>query len=655
MVLYSEDPHTYNAPLPYICLAHNLRFPSPYSNHVISSDVVSRAFVQKDDSTTVLRTTKLILKRGKVPAWAPPMIQKIGTSWVLEETEVDLERFDSVATTVQTPVKQLRTKSRNLDHKTILEVCEWQTFQADKTDSTRTESTTLSRVTSEFGFWPLRNRIEKFGLSRIPKAIDKSRSGIELVATLLMQPSTSSRLLNSGPLKPFAFNPVPSPLALAVRAKLDEARAALHIEDRFEQTPGTKRDELEEPGRIWRERWRAAAKRGITRFKDRFSVMVVVVTYSPLRPFEFDSGLPSSRADLSLGKRTRAICATDDHSTMDPSLSPEKARLMAEARMKAKAAIQERDRQARQAQQQLFNSNGKRPLQAIPADSTSPTNPNKRTVSSSSRAQPPGPATKALQDVLRGNSGAQSKDQQHFQGPDKNAPLKNMIGTYVEYDLATLKNSKGGFLLDSEEDDPRRIRERQQQELLAQKRRENAQKQGVWNQPGTSNLPNVDQTIRQFFGMFVCTKCKTDRPDEYSLLTKTECKEDYLLTESELRDEDLLPHMLKPNPHRPTYSNMMLFLRCQVESFAFSDKKWGSPENLDAEFERRQSVKQDKKNKKFTQKLAELRTRTRTNVWHKRKEGEHQHVFGHAMVVNEKGDQVQRCEECGFEVEVEVF
>ncbi|KAM0792839.1 hypothetical protein ACM66B_002605 [Microbotryomycetes sp. NB124-2] len=352
---------------------------------------------------------------------------------------------------------------------------------------------------------------------------------------------------------------------------------------------------------------------------------------------------------------------------MDPSLSPEKARLMAEARLKAKEAIQARDRQARQQQQQQqhqLNNNGKRPLQTIPADSTSPTNPNKRTVSSSSST---GPATRALHDVLRGNLGVQSKDQQHFQGPDKNAPLKNMIGTYVEYDLATLKNSKGGFLLDNEEDDPRRIRERQQQELLAQKRRENAQKQGVWNQPGMSvdsslnpkcrhcGSADVDQTIRQYFGMFVCTKCKTERPDEYSLLTKTECKEDYLLTESEMKDEDLLPHMLKPNPHRPTYSNMMLFLRCQVESFAFSDKKWGSPENLDAEFERRQSMKQDKKNKKFTQKLQELRTKTRTNVWHKRKEGEHQHVFGQAMVANERGDQVQRCEECGFEVEVEVF
>jgi DNA-repair protein complementing XP-A cells len=116
-----------------------------------------------------------------------------------------------------------------------------------------------------------------------------------------------------------------------------------------------------------------------------------------------------------------------------------------------------------------------------------------------------------------------------------------------------------------------------------------------------------------------------------------------------LKDDELLPHLLKPNPHRPTYSNMMLFLRLQVEAYAFSEAKWGSPEALDAEFERREEEKRIKKGKKFDKQLKELRKKTKTNVWHKRVEGEHKHVFG------EGGGDVQRCEECGFEVEVEVF
>ncbi|RUP49386.1 XPA protein C-terminus-domain-containing protein [Jimgerdemannia flammicorona] len=111
---------------------------------------------------------------------------------------------------------------------------------------------------------------------------------------------------------------------------------------------------------------------------------------------------------------------------------------------------------------------------------------------------------------------------------------------------------------------------------------------------------------------------------------------DYLLTDSELRDPELLPHLSKPNPHKATWNNMMLYVRqmvcdiaflvminrmatmqltdiyvciyivlsnaLQVEEYAF--KKWGSAEGLDAEYERRQSEKKRKKEVEFKKKLA---------------------------------------------------
>jgi DNA-repair protein complementing XP-A cells len=52
------------------------------------------------------------------------------------------------------------------------------------------------------------------------------------------------------------------------------------------------------------------------------------------------------------------------------------------------------------------------------------------------------------------------------------------------YDLATLKNSKGGFLVENEESDPRKVRERQLAEDLAKKRMQNARKQGMLHDPG---------------------------------------------------------------------------------------------------------------------------------------------------------------------------
>lgn len=37
------------------------------------------------------------------------------------------------------------------------------------------------------------------------------------------------------------------------------------------------------------------------------------------------------------------------------------------------------------------------------------------------------------------------------------------------------------------------------------------------------------------FGVSVCATCKRSNEDKYSLLTKGECKEDYLLTDGESR------------------------------------------------------------------------------------------------------------------------
>ncbi len=113
-----------------------------------------------------------------------------------------------------------------------------------------------------------------------------------------------------------------------------------------------------------------------------------------------------------------------------------------------------------------------------------------------------------------------------------------------------------------------------------------------------------------------------------------------------------MPHLLKANPHKSTYANMMLFLRYQVEEFAW--KKWGSPEALDAEYERRMSLKSKKKNKKFEDSLKELRRRTRETVWQRRKDQEHKHVFG-VTEKNPDGMGIQVCHECGFTIEVEEF
>lgn len=136
------------------------------------------------------------------------------------------------------------------------------------------------------------------------------------------------------------------------------------------------------------------------------------------------------------------------------------------------------------------------------------------------------------------------------------------------------------------------------------------------------------------------------------------------MTDPELRDPELLPHLLKANPHKSTYSNMMLFLRCQVEEYAYSAAKWGSEQGLDQEFERREEEKSRKRGKKFQDSLKELRKRTRDNVWQRRRDEEHRHEWvdleegegedGDAAG-QDSGVKKQVCNGCGSVIEVEVF
>ncbi|KAI1374790.1 DNA repair protein [Hypoxylon crocopeplum] len=285
---------------------------------------------------------------------------------------------------------------------------------------------------------------------------------------------------------------------------------------------------------------------------------------------------------------------------------------------------------------------------------------------------------------------------------------------FVDYDFGKMTDTKGGFL--SAEDDPwnkamsgsaatgngktggpgegqeerpkgMTVQEWERLQLLRKLQR---QKAGPF-EPGLSVLRDekerkkcrecrsleIDFVWEEVFGCAVCGSCKEKHPEKYSLLTKTECREDYLLTEPELRDEELLPHLSKPNPHKSHWHDMMLFLRYQIEEYVFSDKKWGSADALDAEFERREAEKKKRKEAKFKEKLLDLKKRTRTDAYRRQRGklggadgggggsgsgkkaqfgdavgsgGKHVHEWGR-VIENEDGATVKTCSTCGMEVE----
>ena len=173
----------------------------------------------------------------------------------------------------------------------------------------------------------------------------------------------------------------------------------------------------------------------------------------------------------------------------------------------------------------------------------------------------------------------------------------------------------------------------------------------------------IDWSWDELLHTQVCNTCKEKFPDKYSLLTKTEAKEDYLLTDPELKDEALLPRLEKPNPHKSNWHPMNLYLRYQIEEYAFSDQKWGSPEALDEEFERRLKETKERKEKKFKNKLQELKKRTRVDAYKRGRaggggefgdvigNGRHEHEWGRSVEDPETGMMKKSCVECGMEVE----
>jgi DNA-repair protein complementing XP-A cells len=137
-------------------------------------------------------------------------------------------------------------------------------------------------------------------------------------------------------------------------------------------------------------------------------------------------------------------------------------------------------------------------------------------------------------------------------------PAKN-LGKYIDYDFSTMVDTKGGFLSATDDPDNKALHagsrvedpaegkpagmtmEEWERHQLLQKLR--ATRSGPF-EPGLSVLDEegsrktcrecggleVDWIWIDIFGCAVCKKCKEKFPEKYSLLTKTEAREDYLLT-----------------------------------------------------------------------------------------------------------------------------
>lgn len=140
---------------------------------------------------------------------------------------------------------------------------------------------------------------------------------------------------------------------------------------------------------------------------------------------------------------------------------------------------------------------------------------------------------------------------------DEIKPARNFT-RYVDYDFSKMIDTKGGFLtqeddpfnkqlhvLDGKEQKPAHMTQREwERHQLLQSLRRN--REGPF-EPGLSVLDDkskqkncrecgsleIDWKWEEMLRCCICHACKEKYPEKYSLLTKTEAKDDYLLTDRE--------------------------------------------------------------------------------------------------------------------------
>ncbi len=209
----------------------------------------------------------------------------------------------------------------------------------------------------------------------------------------------------------------------------------------------------------------------------------------------------------------------------------------------------------------------------------------------------------------------------------------------IEERQAAAQSHGGGFLPESEEEEPVPPPVVESPEILL---------------PLNENIRcivcgsiELDEFILLNYKANVCVNCRETHPDRFGLITKTAAKDEFLLTDEELRDSIKVPHVSKPNPLKPTWSNMQLFLREQVSAFAL--EKWGSLVEIEKEIQKRVDSQQSLKEHKFAENLKELRRKTKVTKKNVEvKAHHHKHVFEE---VKTKDGQIEtKCASCGFSV-----
>jgi DNA-repair protein complementing XP-A cells len=151
------------------------------------------------------------------------------------------------------------------------------------------------------------------------------------------------------------------------------------------------------------------------------------------------------------------------------------------------------------------------------------------------------------------------------------------------------------------------------------------------------------------FGIFVCDNCRRKNEDgKYSLVTKSEAKEEYLLNDVDLDTQyGGLRCIEKKNPHNERWGLMKLYLRYQVQELSFG--RYGGVEGLEKEIQERFKKRNQLVEKRQKAKVMKMRKETLSSTW-KKPSQDHVHKYGPEEPSTDGADGMwqQTCTDCGF-------
>ncbi|KAF2743742.1 MSF1-domain-containing protein [Sporormia fimetaria CBS 119925] len=122
MVKFYASTDNYPYPFPAVTLAYFLRYPNPYSTHVVSTDTISRHY---DPETQKLTTIRLHLKRSKLPS---AVLRLVPRSILGASASGDTQSFILEKSIVDIKNGRMDTESQNLEWRGVLSVVERQSF-----------------------------------------------------------------------------------------------------------------------------------------------------------------------------------------------------------------------------------------------------------------------------------------------------------------------------------------------------------------------------------------------------------------------------------------------------------------------------------------------------------------------------------------------